>query len=56
MKGQSWFGGQIYIEEVLDALPEEPFDKNLYEQKCNVVFQHVYESYYGQGKSLYERQ
>ena len=47
---------KLSIEEVLDGLPEEPFDKNLYEQKCNVVFQHVYESYYGQGKSLYERQ
>jgi type I restriction enzyme, R subunit len=47
---------KLSIEETLDGLPEEPFSKDLYEQKCNVVFQHVYESYYGQGKSLYERQ
>ena len=44
---------KLSIEEVLDGLPEKPFDKNIYEQKCNVVFQHVYESYYGQEQSLY---
>ena len=44
---------KLSIEETLDGLPEEPFNKDLYQQKCNVVFQHVYESYYGQGQSLY---
>ena len=44
---------KLSIEDTLDSLPEEPFDKDLYQKKCNVVFQHVYESYYGQGQSLY---
>jgi hypothetical protein len=46
---------KLSIEETLDGLPEEPFSKDLYQQKCNVVFHHVYESYYGQGQSLYSR-
>jgi type I restriction enzyme R subunit len=45
---------KLSIEETLDGLPEDPFDKDLYQKKCNVVFQHVYESYYGQGQSLYD--
>ncbi len=35
---------KLSIEEVLDGLPEEPFGRDLYQQKCNVVFLHVYES------------
>ena len=30
----------------------EMFDKTLYEQKCDLVYQHVYESYYGAGESV----
>ncbi len=44
---------KLSIQETLEGLPEECFNGNLYEQKCNRVFQHVYDSYYGQGKSLY---
>jgi type I restriction enzyme, R subunit len=44
---------KLSIEEILDGLPEEPFGKDLYQQKCNVVFQHVFESYYGQSRSIY---
>ena len=40
------------IENVLDQLPRA-YSKDLYKQKCNAVYQHVYDSYYGQGKSLY---
>jgi len=40
------------IEIVLDELPEA-FDKGLYQQKCDVVYQHVYDSYYGSGRSVY---
>mgnify|MGYP000358984902 CR=1 FL=1 len=45
---------KLSIEEMLDDLPES-FNRELYEQKCNVVFQHVYESYYGQEQSLYSQ-
>ena len=40
------------IEVVLDELPEA-FDKGLYQQKCDAVYQHVYDSYYGSGRSVY---
>ena len=41
------------ITAVLDELPRA-YTKELYEAKCDVVYQHFYESYTGQGKSLYE--
>ena len=40
------------IETVLDQLPRV-YSKELYGQKCDVVYQHFYESYSGQGKSVY---
>jgi len=43
---------QLQIETILDRLPEV-YDRNLYSQKCQLVYQHVYDSYYGAGKSLY---
>lgn len=42
------------IEEILDErLPEEPFNKGIFQQKCNKIYEHVYESYHGGGKSVY---
>jgi type I restriction enzyme R subunit len=29
------------------------YSKELYESKCNAVFEHVYESYQGEGKSVF---
>jgi len=43
---------RLVIEEQLDQLPDI-FSIELYNQKCEVVFQHVYDSYYGQGRSVY---
>ena len=40
------------IKDVLDELPRA-YTKELYEQKCDVVYQHFYEAYLGQGKSVY---
>ena len=40
------------IETVLEELPRA-YSKELYDQKCDVVYQHFYEAYMGQGKSLY---
>ena len=45
-------GVQVAIEKVLDRLPET-FSSTLYEEKCAVVYQHIYDAYYGDGKSLY---
>ncbi len=41
------------IKDVLDELPRT-YTKDLYDQKCDVVYQHFYEAYLGQGKSVYE--
>ena len=40
------------IKDILDELPRA-YSKELYEQKCDVVYQHFYEAYMGQGKSVY---
>jgi type I restriction enzyme, R subunit len=43
---------QVTIDEILDRLPAS-YSKEVYAQLCIDVFQHVYESYFGQGKSVY---
>jgi type I restriction enzyme R subunit len=40
------------IETVLDQLPRR-YTPELYQQKCNVVYQHIFDSYSGLGSSLY---
>lgn len=49
---QSRAAVHLAIEEILDRLPEA-YTKTLYEQKVKAVYQHVYDSYFGQGKSIY---
>ncbi len=43
---------RVAVEEKLDELPEA-FDEDIYWAKVDVVYQHVYDSYYGSGKGLY---
>jgi len=40
------------IETVFDELPRT-YTADLYEQKCQTIYQHIFESYPSQGKSLY---
>jgi type I restriction enzyme R subunit len=40
------------IKDALDELPRA-YTKDLYELKCDAVYQHVYDAYIGQGKSVY---
>ena len=40
------------IETMLDELPRT-YTPDLYQQKCELIYQHVFDSYSGQGKSLY---
>lgn len=40
---------RLAIEEALDKLPGA-YTKELYEAKCNLLYEYVYESYYGEGK------
>ena len=46
-------GVRYVIETVLEDELPRVFTKDLYQQKCDAVYQHVYDSYYGSGKSLY---
>jgi type I restriction enzyme R subunit len=52
MRQQSRAAVRLAIEETLDALPEK-FAPEIYQAKCDVVYQHVYDSYYGHGRSVY---
>lgn len=40
------------VEEKLDDLPDA-FNEDIYRIKVEAVYQHVYDSYYGQGKGIY---
>jgi len=40
------------VKKVLDELPRA-YTTELYRQKCDTVYQHVYDSYQGEGKSIY---
>ena len=40
------------LEWILGELPRA-YTSDLYQQKCDTVYQHVYDSYQGEGKSIY---
>ena len=44
---------EVTIKEILDRLPES-YSVEMYQQKCDDVYQHIYESYAGQGTSIYD--
>ena len=44
---------RVAIEETLDRLPEV-YERKIYAQKCDVVYQHVFDSYWDDGRSVYE--
>jgi type I restriction enzyme R subunit len=46
-------GVRVAVEEVLDRLPEK-FTRQLYAQKCDAVYQHVFDSYWDDGHSVYD--
>ena len=43
---------RVTVEEILDRLPET-FTRPIYAQKCEVVYQHVFDSYWDDGRSVY---
>ncbi len=43
---------RVTVEEKLDELPEA-YEENIYWAKVDAVYQHVYDSYYGQGRGIY---
>lgn len=44
---------KIEIENALDEGLPRAYSKELYEKKCAAVFEHVYQSYQGEGQSVY---
>jgi type I restriction enzyme R subunit len=51
---QSQAAVRLCIEQTLDHLPPR-YTPELYRQKCERVYQHVYDSYWGQERSSYNR-
>jgi type I restriction enzyme R subunit len=49
---QSRAAVRLSIEEILEGLPEV-YTQELYQRKCDLVYQHIYDSYYGPGQDLY---
>ena len=49
---QSRAAVQVTIQELLDQLPAT-YTPEVYSKKCNAVYQHVYDAYYGAGQSVY---
>ena len=49
---QSRAAVRLTIDEILDELPE-CYEPKIYDQKCEAVYHHIYESYYGDGNSIY---
>lgn len=45
---------RVAVEETLDRLPEK-FTRPIYAQKCDAVYQHVFDSYWDDGHSVYDR-
>ena len=44
---------RIQIEDTLDEGLPPAYSKEIYEAKCAALFEHMYESYMGEGKSVY---
>ena len=44
---------KIEIENALDEGLPRAYSKELYAAKCAAVFEHVYQSYQGEGQSVY---
>jgi type I restriction enzyme, R subunit len=49
---QSKAAVRLTIEEELDDLPNA-YSKPLYNAKCDLIYQHVFDSYFGGGQSVY---
>jgi type I restriction enzyme R subunit len=44
----------VTVEKALDDLPPT-YTPEVFARKCNAVYQHVYDSYYGPGDNIYEK-
>jgi type I restriction enzyme R subunit len=44
---------RVTIEKILDERLPVAYTPQLYQQKCEAIYRHVYESYFGEGQSVY---
>jgi type I restriction enzyme R subunit len=49
---QSRAAVRLCVEQVLDKLPQT-YTPELYQKKCDLVYQHIYDSYFSPGRDLY---
>lgn len=49
---QSRAAVRVTIEKILDRLPQ-CYTRGLYQQKCDLVYQHIYDSYFGSDQNVY---
>jgi type I restriction enzyme, R subunit len=52
---QSRAAVRLTVETTLDQLPDK-YDADLFQQKCEVVYLHVFDSYWDDGRSVYSEQ
>lgn len=45
---------RVTVEETLDRLPDK-YDRQIFAQKCDLVYQHVFDSYWDNGHSVYDQ-
>ncbi|WOF15410.1 type I restriction endonuclease subunit R [Methanoplanus sp. FWC-SCC4] len=44
---------RVCIDEILDQLPRA-YTPEIYQEKCDIIYQHVFDSYSGEGAGVYE--
>ena len=49
---QSRAAVMLSIEYTLDGLPPS-YSQDTYREKCDLVYRHIFDSYYGEGRSIY---
>ncbi len=52
---QSRAAVRVAVETELDQLPRK-FDVDLFQVKCDLIYQHVYDNYWDNGHNTYEMQ
>lgn len=43
----------VTIEDILDKALPDKFSQDMFHQNCALIYQHIYDSYFGEGRSLY---
>ena len=53
-KQQARAAVRVCVEQALDCLPAT-YTPDVYARKCNAVYEHIYDSYFGPDGSIYEK-